>query len=87
MRSGYLFEHLVLACTIVLMIERSWSYQIDHLLEILILTLKNFIRTPVLRYLGICYVSYIWSVWAIPTYRVYRLYDTYNIGGIIIRDL
>ena len=84
MRSGYLFEHLVLACTIVLMIERSWSYQIDHLLEILILTLKNFIRTPVL---SICYVSYIWSVWAIPTYRVYRLYDTYNIGGIIIRDL
>ena len=47
------------------------------LLEILILTLSNFIKLPVLRYLGICNVLYniIWSVRAIPTYKVYRLYD------------
>ena len=47
-----------------------------NLLEILILTLRNFINFPILRYLGICNVLCIWSVRAIPTYRVYRLYDS-----------
>ena len=67
-RNGYFFEHLVLACSIVLMN--------DNLVEILILTLRNFIKLRVLRYLGICNVLCICSVWAIPTYRVYRLYDS-----------
>ena len=44
-------------------------------MEILIFTLKNFTKLPVLRYLGICNVLYIWHIQAIPTYRVYRLYD------------
>ena len=37
---------------------------------ILTLTLRNFIKLPVLRYFGICndIVLCIWSVWAIPTF-------------------
>ena len=46
-----------------------------NLLEILIFTLRNFTKLPVLRYLGICNVLHIWHIRAIPTYRVYRLYD------------
>ena len=46
-----------------------------NLLEILIFTLKNFTKLPILRYLGICNVLHIWHIRAIPTYRVYRLYD------------
>ncbi|MCG8621770.1 MAG: hypothetical protein MJE68_07200, partial [Proteobacteria bacterium] len=46
-----------------------------NLLEILIFTLRNFTKLPILRYLGICNVLHIWHIWAIPTYRVYRLYD------------
>ena len=41
----------------------------QNLLEILILTLRKFIKLPVLRYLGICNVLYIWHIWVIPTYR------------------
>ena len=48
---------------------------VDNLLEILIFTLKNFTKLPILRYLGICNVLYISHIGAIPTYRVYRLYD------------
>ena len=50
-----------------------------NLLEILIFTLRNFTKLPVLRYLGICNVLHIWHIRAIPTYRVYRLYD-YHCG-------
>ena len=57
------------------------SIYIDNLLEILILTLRNFINLPVLRYLGICNVLCIWGVRAIPTYRVYRLYG--NLRSLI----
>ena len=46
-----------------------------NLLEILIFTLRNFTKLPILRYLGICNVLHIWHIRAIPTYRVYRLYD------------
>ena len=46
-----------------------------NLLKILIFTLRNFTKLPILRYLGICNVLYIWHIRAIPTYRVYRLYD------------
>ena len=48
-----------------------------NLLEILIFTLRNFTKLPILRYLGICNVLYMWHIRAIPTYRVYRLYDIY----------
>ena len=33
-----------------------------NLLEILILTLRNFIKLPTLRYLGICNVLYLWNI-------------------------
>ena len=46
-----------------------------NLLEILIFTLRNFTKFPILRYFGICNVLHIWHIRAIPTYRVYRLYD------------
>ena len=46
-----------------------------NLLEILIFTLRNFTKLPILRYLGICNVLHIWHIRAIPTYRLYRLYD------------
>ena len=46
-----------------------------NLLKILIFTLRNFTKLPILRYLGICNILYIWHIRAIPTYRVYRLYD------------
>ena len=57
----------------------------DNLLEILTLTLRNFIKLPVLRYLGICNVLCIWSVRAFPTYRVYpdsmiNYYNTVETG-------
>ena len=48
---------------------------LDNLLEILILTLRNFTKVPVFRYLGVCNVLRIWSVPAIPDYR---LYDSIN---------
>ena len=51
-----------------------------NLLEILIFTLKNFTKLPILRYLGICNVLHIWHIRAIPTYRVYRLYDIISYG-------
>ena len=47
-----------------------------NLLVILIFTLRNFTKLPILRYLGICNVLHIWHIRAIPTSRVYRLYDT-----------
>ena len=50
----------------------------QNLLEILIFTLRNFTKLPILRYLGIFNVLHIWHIRAIPTYRVYRLYD--NLG-------
>ena len=43
-----------------------------NLLEILIFTLRNFTKLPIL---SICNVLHIWHIRAIPTYRVYRLYD------------
>ena len=46
-----------------------------NLLEILIFTLRNFTKLPILRYLSICNVLHIWHIRAIPPYRVYRLYD------------
>ena len=49
-----------------------------NLLEILIFTLRNFTKLPVVRYFGICNVLHIWHIWVIPTYRVYRLYDYYK---------
>ena len=49
---------------------------LDNLLEILSLTLTNFTKLPILRYLGVCNVIHIWSVRAIPTYRVYQFYDS-----------
>ena len=58
------FEHLVLACTMNLLNDLD-------LLEILILSLRNFTKLPVLRYLGIFNVLYIRII---PTYRVCRLY-------------
>ena len=58
------FEHLVLACTIILMNDLC-LLDIDNLLEILILILRNFRKLPTM----------IWSIQAIPTYQVYRLYD------------
>ena len=69
------FEHLVPAYINEVMNDLG-LVRIDNLLEILILILTNFIKLPVLRYLGFCNVLYIWSIRAIPTYnRVYRLYD------------
>ena len=60
-----------------------------NLLEILIFTLRNFTKLPILRYLGICNVLHIWHIRAIPTYRVYRLYDIHwtGAGSIAIHPL
>ena len=55
MTNGYFFEHLVLAYTIVVMNDLG----LINLLEIPILTLSNFIKLPVSRYLGMCNVLYI----------------------------
>ena len=49
-----------------------------NLLDILIFTLRNFTKLPILRYLGICNVLHIWHIQAIPTYRVYQLYDKHS---------
>ena len=39
-----------------------------NLLGILIFTLKNFIKLPILRYLGICNVLHVWHIQAIPVH-------------------
>ena len=52
-----------------------------NLLEILILTLRNFTKLPVLRYLGTCNVLYM-EYPCHPTCRVYRLYDYLRDVGV-----
>ena len=57
-----------------------------NLLVILIFTLRNFTKLPVLRYLGIYNVLHIWHIRTIPTCRVYRLYDTRASGSSVNQD-
>ena len=54
-----------------------------NLLEILIFTLTNFTKLPILRYLCICNVLHIRHIRAIPFYRVYWLYDY---GTLVTRN-
>ncbi len=54
--------------------ERSWSWWCRICWRFRF-SVKNSIKLPVLRYLGVCNVLHIWECSAIPTYRVYRLYD------------
>ena len=55
------FKRLVLAYTIVLMNLTILVLMIQNLLEILIFTLRNSTKLPVLRYLGVCNVLHIWE--------------------------
>ena len=68
-------------CTIVLMNDLG-LVRMHNLLEILIFTLRNFTKLPILRYLGIYNVLHIWHIRAIPTH--YRVYTDSVIQSLLV---